>query len=212
MLAETEAEHVLQPRVRLHQREFVVVAMRIGREARRLDRNAANGVALRHVLGEADCIGARLGRGRTEIVEIGIVEGVAHDSIRVRHAEARIVQKDEPDIDRHAAAVDQFAQHVTLAERSVGHRLDGAVARRIGLEIDRPVVGEIDLSRLTVRAHELAGMVAAGDRHRVEAEVAELLRGGRDAGFREIPGIGVNSLVAHRIPRISGGVRGGRRG
>ena len=110
------------------------------------------------------------------------------------------MQQHQPDIDGHAALVDQLAQYVALAKRSIGHGLDGAVARRIGVEIDRPIVREIDLSRLAVRTHELAGMVASGNRHRIQAKVAELPRGGRDAGFREIPGIGVNGLVAHRSP------------
>ena len=112
------------------------------------------------------------------------------------------MQQDEPDIDCHAAAlVDQFAQYVAVAKRPVGHRLDGSVARRIGFEIDRPVVREIDLSCLAVRTHELAGMVAAGNRHRIQAKVAKLSHGGLNAGFRQIPRIGVNGLVAHRSPR-----------
>ena len=69
MLAEAEAEHVLQPRVRLHQREFVVVAVRIGGEARRLERDAADRVALGDVPREADGIGARLGRRGAEVVD-----------------------------------------------------------------------------------------------------------------------------------------------
>ena len=87
---------------------------------------------------------------------------------------ARVVQQHQPDIDRHAALVDQLAQHVALAEQAVGYRLDGAIARGVGLEIDRAILGEIDFAGLAMRAHELAGMVAAGDRHRVEAETAEL--------------------------------------
>jgi len=60
---EAEAEHVLKPGVRLHQRELVVEAMRIGRETWRFDRDAAHGVAFSHVPGEADGIGAVGGFG-----------------------------------------------------------------------------------------------------------------------------------------------------
>ena len=204
MLAEAEAEHVLQPRVRLHQREFVMIAVSVGGEARRLERDAANRVALGDVPGEADGIGARVGRRGAEVVVVGIAEGVADDRVRMRHAEPRIVQQHQPDIDGHAAVVDQFAQNIALAEQPVGDRLYGAIARRIGVEIDRSVIGEIDLSGLAVRAHELAGVIAAGDRHRIEAEVAEFVCRGRDAGFRQIPGVGVNGLVAHRFPSLSG--------
>ena len=164
-----------------------------------------HGIASGHVLGEADRVGARLRSRRAEVVEVGVAEGVADDRVRMRHAEPRVVQQHQPDIDRHAALVGQLAQHVALANEPVRDRLDGAVARRIGVEIDRSVLGEIDLSGLAVRPHELAGVIAAGDRHRIEAEAAELLRGGFDAGFREIPGIGVNGLVAHRFPRLSDG-------
>ena len=82
----------------------------------------------------------------------------------------------------------------------VGDGLDGAVAGRIGVEIDGSVIGEVDLAGLAVRAQELASVVTAGDRHRIEAEAAELACSGGDAGFREIPGIGVDGLVAHRSP------------
>src|SRR5207344_1339762 len=104
------------------------------------------------------------------------------------------------DVDGHAAGLDEFAENVALAEQLAGYRLDVAIAGRIGVEIDRSVIGEIDLSGLAVRAHELAGMIAAGDRYRIEAEIAEFV--GRDsrAGFRQVPGIGVNRLVAHRFP------------
>ena len=91
VLAKTEPQHVLQPRVGLHQREFVVVAMRIGREAGRLHRNAANGVALGHVFREADGVGARLGRRGAEVVEIRVAERIAHHVVGMRHAEAGIV-------------------------------------------------------------------------------------------------------------------------
>ena len=125
--------------------------MRVGREARRFHRDAGDRVAFGHVRRESDGIGARLGRRRAEVVEIGIAKGVADDTVRVRHAERRIVQQHEPDIDRHASIVGQLAQHVALGEQAVGPRLDGAVARRIGLEIDRAVFGEVDFARLAVR-------------------------------------------------------------
>ena len=110
MVAEAEAEHVLQPRVRLHQREFVVIAVRVRGEARRLERDAADRVALGDVPGEPDGIGARLGRRGTEVVVVGVAECVADHRVRMRHAEPRIVQQHQPDVDGHAAGLDQFAR------------------------------------------------------------------------------------------------------
>ena len=78
-------------------------------------------------------------------------------------------------------------------------RLDRAVAAGIGLEIDRSVFRKIDLARLAVRPQELACVVAPRDRHRIEAERQEPVDRGADAGLGEIPGVGVNGLVAHRV-------------
>ena len=66
MLAEAEAELIVEPAVRLHQRELVVVAVGVGREARRLDRDAHDRIALGHVAAEADRELARRGIGRAE--------------------------------------------------------------------------------------------------------------------------------------------------
>ena len=112
VVAEAEAELVLEPAVRLHQRELVVEAVGVGREARRFERDAGDRIALGDVPGEADGVGARLGRRGAEIVEVGIAEGVADHGVGMRHAEPRVVQQHQPDVDRHAAVVGQLAQDV----------------------------------------------------------------------------------------------------
>ena len=94
----------------------MVEAVGIGGESWRFHRDAGDWVALGDVSGEADGIGARVGVGRAEIVEVGVAEGVANDGVSVVHAEPRIVQQHQPDIDGDATVIRQFAQHVTLLQ------------------------------------------------------------------------------------------------
>src|SRR5580658_5941990 len=77
------------------------------------------------------------------------------------------------------------------------NRLNRAVTAGIGLEIDRPVFGKVDLAASPMRPQELAGVIAPRDCHRIEAEGLEPVDGGAEAGLDEIPGVGVNGLVAH---------------
>ena len=46
-------------------------------------------------------------------------------------------------------------------------------------------------------AQEFAGVIAAGDRHRVEPKRQEFLDGVGDACLGEIPRIGIDGLVTH---------------
>ena len=124
-------------------------------------------------------------------------------------AEPRVVQEHEPNVGRHAALSTKLAHDVLPGRK---HRvfdwLDRAVAAEIRLEIDRPVLGKIDLAAFAMGPQELACMVAAGDRHRVEAKGEEPVDRRADADLGDIPGIGVDRLVAHRmLPRLERKIR-----
>ena len=114
-------------------------------------------------------------------------------------AEQRVVQEHQPNIDRHALAIGQLAQDVALLQHPVRDRLDRAIASRIRMEIDRAVLGEIDLARSSMRPEEFPGMIAAGHGHRVETEFQKLIGGFADTFFGEIPGIGIDGLIAHEV-------------
>ena len=68
-----------------------MVAMRIREKAGCLQRHAADGIGLGDVAREPDRVGARLGRGRAEIVDVAIAEGVGDDGIGMQQAEPRVV-------------------------------------------------------------------------------------------------------------------------
>ena len=123
----------------------------------------------------------------------------------MRHAKTGIVQEDEPHIDGDPLGLAELPQHIALAKHAVGDRLDRPIAPGVGLEIDRAVFREIDLS-LAMRAQELAGMIAAGDGDGVKPERCEPHGGFADPCFGEVPGIGVDRPVAHGIiaPVIAG--------
>ena len=94
----------------------------------------------------------------------------------------------------------KLAQDVVAGRKHrVFDRLDGAVAAKVRLEIDRPVLGEIDLAASAVGPQELARMVAASDRHGVEPKGEKPVDGRAHADLGDIPRIGVNGLVAHRL-------------
>src|SRR5690606_41486011 len=115
-----------------------------------------------------DGVGPGIVKEGDGILEIRISEGVVNDAYRMRQAKRRIVQKYQPDIDGHTSVIAELFQHVTLAQKAVGKRLNGAVARRVGTEISGAILGEVDLARLAVRPQELAGVIAAGDGDGVE--------------------------------------------
>ncbi len=110
------------------------------------------------------------------------------------------MQEHEPDVGRHAVLPAQLAQYVLPGRKHrVFDGLDRAVAAEIRLEIDRPVLGKIDLAALAMGSEEFSRMVAAGDRHRVEAKGEEAIDRRAHAALGDIPGIGVDGFVAHRM-------------
>lgn len=116
----------------------------------------------------------------------------------MRRAQACVVQQHQPDIGRHRGAIAEIAKHILSGrQHRMRDRLDRAIARGVSPEIDDAVLGEIDLAGLAVRPQELARVIAAGDGDGVEAYRLELAQGLVHAAFSEIPGIGVDGLVAH---------------
>src|SRR2546425_9646430 len=172
-------------------REFVVIAVRIGKKPWCFERDACHRVALGHVLAQRDGVFARVGRGRTETVNVAVAEGVGDGRVRIALAETGVVQQDKPDICGKTRVAGQLAENVARANEAADDGLDRSVTRRVGVEIDGPVLRKIDLAAPSVGTQKFSGMVAPGDRDRVEAERRDLCDDIWDTLVDEVPGIGV---------------------
>ena len=100
MVAEAEAELAVEPAVLADQREFVMVAVGVGHEARRLERDPGDRIIVGHVLAERHGIGARFGRRRAEVVDQAVAEGVPHAGFRMKKSQPRIVHQHQPGLGR----------------------------------------------------------------------------------------------------------------
>src|ERR1700722_1075557 len=98
----------------------------------------------------------------------------------------------------------QLADNVALAEQTVLDGFDGAVSRRVGMEINGTVLGEINFAVLSLGREEFSGVIAARDGHGVEPQRAKPSDRLGGLPVREIPRIGINGLVAHAAPFIFG--------
>ena len=153
-----------------------MVSVRVRQEPGRLERNSGDWIEFGDIYGEADRVGARVRRRGAEAIDVTVAEGVGDRRIGMHAPEASVVEKHEPHVRRQLALVRKLAHDVLAGgDHGMRNRLDRAVALRIGREIDDAVLREVDLSRLSMRAQELPGMVTPGDRHGVEAERGEAL-------------------------------------
>jgi hypothetical protein len=107
------------------------------------------------------------------------------------------VEEDHPGVDRQPRLADLGEEIVALVE-AVLDRLDLAVKRALGAEVDGAVFREIDLAGLAPWPDELAGVVAAGERHRVEAKALQFTGNLAERALGEIPCIGIDRSVCHR--------------
>ena len=97
-----------------------------------------------------------------------------------------------------SACLDQFAEDIAVGEEAVGHRLDAAVALRVGPEIDCAVLGKVDLAGPSMRAQEFSGVIGAGERHGVEAAILHRADEILERLLGNIPGVGIERAVGHR--------------
>jgi hypothetical protein len=102
----------------------VVVAVGIGQKTGCLDRNARDGIVVRHVLAERDGVFARVRSRRAEAVDIAVAECVGDRRLRMERAETRVVQQDQPDIRRDLTALGDLADQVALASEAAENRPD----------------------------------------------------------------------------------------
>ena len=197
MIAEAEAELIVEPAVRHVEREFMVIAMGIGQEARRLHRQAGDRIALGHIAREADGISTRIGCRRAKRIDITVAERIGDGRLRVCRSDERVMKQNQPHIRGDCLLRRQLAQDIVILEHRIGDGLDRAVAARIRLEIDRAVLGKIDFPGLAMRPQKFPGVIAPRIGDCVEPKRAELRHRIGDACFRQIPGVGVDGAIAH---------------
>ena len=196
MVAEAETELAVQPAVRSDHGEFVMEAVGIRKKPRRLECQTPYRIAIADILAERDRVFARRRRGWAEVVDVSIAEGVPNGRVRMERAQPGIVHEHHPGIGGHCRTLANLVEDIPIGREPAHLRLDGAVARKLGTEIDRAVVRKVDLAVPTVRTKELAGVVAARQRDRVEAERAQLVADCREV-FGNIPRIGVDRAISH---------------
>ena len=197
MAAKTQPQLAVEPAVGLVQRELVMKTMDVGHEARRFQRQTCDIIALRHITRETDGIGARGGCRWAQAVNIAVAESIGSSRLRMRRAEQCVVQQHQPDIGCGIFLDRQFTEDIAAGQHGVGHRLDGTVAARIGLKINRAVLGKVNLAGLAMWPQELACMIAAGHGDGIKPKFAETADGFGHARFSQIPRIGIDRAVAH---------------
>jgi hypothetical protein len=104
------------------------------------------------------------------------------------------------DICGNTRVAGQLAENVARANEAADDGLDRSVTGRVGVEIDGPVLRKIDLAAPSVGTQKFSGMIAPGDRDRVEAERRDLCDYIWDTLVGEVPGIGVHRSVSHEGP------------
>ena len=198
MLAEAEAEQAVEPAVRLHQREFVVEAVRVGQEARRLQREADD----RIVVGRRPCRARRHIRARPETTGRGCRRsGRRRRSRRSRRDSARRAaccaaapSRRSPRcrvLGRARANTSCFATQAVRdrldARRSASGRSGNRPCRPRGNRPFRPVPSAAGTCRRDRRRR------ADG----VEAERLDFVGEARRPDLGDVPGIGIDRAVAH---------------
>src|SRR6185312_11995125 len=102
----------VEPAVRAKKRELVMVSVRIRKEPRRLQRDPGDGIGFGDINRETDRVGARVWRRRAEAIDVMVAEGVGDGRAWMQHAEARVVEKHEPNVGRESALPAELAQDV----------------------------------------------------------------------------------------------------
>ena len=204
MIAEAETKAAVEPSVWLHHREFVVIAVSIWQKAGCLERDARDSIVVRYIPAERDGILAGFGSGGAETVDVAVAESVPDRRMRMELAQAGVVEQHQPRIRRDLALLRRLAKYVVLSNETVEDWLDGSVTRTVSFEIDSAILGKERPSAPPVRTQEFAGMIAARDRHRVDAKRADLSDHFDDPLVGQIPGVGVNRSVTHRASASGG--------
>ena len=202
MFTKAEAQLGIEPAVGAIEGELVMVSVCVRQEPGRLQRDSGDRIGFGDVPGEADRIGSRLWRRGTEVIHIGVAEGVDDGGIWMRLAEPRIVEKHKPYVRAESLLVRKLAQDVLAGHNHrMRNRFDRAVPLRIRGEVNDAVLWKIHLSRFAMRTQEFARMIAPRNCHGVEPQRAEAVERGGRPDFGEVPSIGIDGPVAHPHPR-----------
>ena len=170
--------------------------MRESHEGRALEFDDIGLIGMGQILDERAHIGARVRVRWAEIVVIGIAERVARDRARMEHAEAGVVQADGPAAHAEPARVAparKLAKDVPAVNndlRDLGLDRKPLPARGRRVEIDRAVLGKVDLSLRAARLKKAPGVIGAGEADRVEAgALAKLAERRIVADVEKVPGV-----------------------
>ena len=176
MFAKAETELRIEPSIGAMKRELVMISVRVRQKPWRLQRDAGDRVGFGDVERKPDRVGARIRRRRAEAIHVTVAEGVGDGRLGMKRAKTRIVEEHKPHVGRELALLAEFPQDIPAGgDHGMGHGFDRAVALQIGRKVDNAILRKIDFSRPSMRAQELAGMIAPGDRHSVETERSEAL-------------------------------------
>jgi hypothetical protein len=115
----------------------------------------------------------------------------------MERTETGVVQEDQPDVRGDRPALDDLADDVAIAYEAVESGLDRSVSRRVGLEVHGAVFRKKDFEAASVGMQKFSGVIAAGDRDRVDSERAYRVDDRRDSLVGEVSGIGVDRSIAH---------------